>query len=77
MQGIMLGINFIVTTLVGPIAAIGLCLFYFDERVRREGFDIEMLLRGASIPTEPTPYPPEPAVLANPSDDPQPAPEQT
>jgi len=48
-QGIILAVNFVSTTLVGPIAAIGLCLFYFDERVRREGFDIEMLLRGASI----------------------------
>jgi hypothetical protein len=52
-QGIILAVNFISTTLVGPIAAIGLCLFYFDERVRREGFDIEMLLRGASIDSPP------------------------
>lgn len=84
MQGIMLGINFIVTTIVGPIAAIGLCLFYFDERVRREGFDIEMLLRSTSIPTELTASLPEPSVflpgvpiLADPTDDPNPAPEQT
>jgi hypothetical protein len=47
MQGIILAVNFLSTTLVGPIAAIGLCLFYFDERVRRDGFDIEMLLRGS------------------------------
>jgi len=47
----VLAITFIVTTVVGPIAAIGLCLFYFDERVRREGFDIEMLLRNASPAT--------------------------
>lgn len=76
MQGIILSVNFIVTTVVGPIAAIGLCLFYFDERVRREGFDIEMLLRGASDSTPSTPPLPEPAFLADPSDDPQPAPEQ-
>jgi len=51
LQGSVLAISFIVTTVVGPIAAIGLCLFYFDERVRREGFDIEMLLRNASPAT--------------------------
>jgi hypothetical protein len=73
MQGVILSVNFIVTTVVGPIAAIGLCLFYFDERVRREGFDIEMLLRDASASTTPLP---EPALLSTPSDDPQPAPEQ-
>jgi len=49
-QGIIQAVSFLSTALVGPIAAIGLCLFYFDERVRREGFDIEMLLRGASLP---------------------------
>jgi hypothetical protein len=53
MQGLVLAINFFTTSLVGPIAAIGLCLFYFDERVRKEGFDIEMLLHGASVPPPP------------------------
>jgi hypothetical protein len=76
-QGVILGINFIVTTLIGPIAAIGLCLFYFDERVRREGFDIEMLLKGAGVADPPTPTLPEPAPILNPADNPQPAPEQT
>jgi len=53
LQGIILAVNFVSTSLVGPIAAIGLCLFYFDERVRREGFDIEVLLRDASISSPP------------------------
>lgn len=53
LQGIILAVNFMSTSLVGPIAAIGLCLFYFDERVRREGFDIEMLLKDASISSPP------------------------
>jgi hypothetical protein len=70
-QGAMLAVNFIVTTVVGPVAAIGLCLFYFDERVRREGFDIEMLLRSASI----TPPPAEPLAADLPIDT-RPAPEQ-
>jgi ABC-type multidrug transport system fused ATPase/permease subunit len=64
-QGIVLAVNFMSTSLVGPIAAIGLCLFYFDERVRRDGFDIEVLLRDASISSPP----PAPDIAAGPSDD--------
>jgi hypothetical protein len=26
------------------VASIGLCLFYFDERIRKEAFDIEFLM---------------------------------
>jgi hypothetical protein len=33
--------------LVLPVGAIALCLFYFDERVRHEGFDIEFLMQRA------------------------------
>jgi hypothetical protein len=58
MQALILAINFIATSIVGPIAAIGLCLFYFDERIRREGFDIEMLLHGTQIPPTPVPLAP-------------------
>jgi hypothetical protein len=43
-QAIQLGINFAAATLIGPVSAIGVCLFYFDERVRREGFDIEWMM---------------------------------
>lgn len=75
-QGVLLSINFIVTTVVGPIAAIGLCLFYFDERVRREGFDIEMLLQGAGVAPPPLASIPEPTPLIETSDNPQPEPEQ-
>lgn len=39
--------TFIDSMLVGPVGAIGLCLFYFDERVRHEGFDIEFLMQRA------------------------------
>jgi hypothetical protein len=36
------------------VAAIALCLFYFDERVRHEGFDIEFLmLRARGAPANP------------------------
>jgi len=45
---------FLSSMLIGPIAAIALCLFYFDERVRHEGFDIEFLmLRAGGAPANP------------------------
>ncbi|HTW44169.1 MAG TPA: hypothetical protein VMD58_01370 [Acidobacteriaceae bacterium] len=59
-QAMNLGIGFLAATLIGPVGAIGICLFYFDERVRREGFDIEWMMRklapapdgGTGIPAE-------------------------
>jgi len=59
-HAISLGISFVAGTLVGPIGAIAVCLLYIDERVRREGFDIEwMMTRIAPGP------PPLPDVIAN------------
>jgi hypothetical protein len=43
-HAITLAIQFLAGTVVGPIGAIALCLFYVDERVRREGFDIEWMM---------------------------------
>ncbi len=34
---------------IGPIYAIGLTLFYYDQRIRREGFDIERMMRAAGL----------------------------
>jgi hypothetical protein len=45
-QGLSLAMAFVTNSLIGPIGAIGLCLFYFDQRVRKEGFDIEALMDG-------------------------------
>jgi hypothetical protein len=45
-------ISFFTTTVLGPIGAAGLTLFYFDQRVRREGFDIEWMMQAAGL--EPT-----------------------
>lgn len=36
-------------TLVGPILAAGLTLFYFDQRVRKEGYDIEWMMQAAGM----------------------------
>ena len=52
-QLVTLTITFLYGVLVSPIAAIGLCLFYFDERVRREGFDIEFLMQRSAAPVAP------------------------
>lgn len=37
-------ITFVARAAITPIASIGLCLVYFDQRVRREAFDLEVLL---------------------------------
>ena len=44
LQAIDLMVAFVATALVTPIASIALTLIYVDERVRREGYDIELLM---------------------------------
>jgi len=51
-QAVSLAISFVAATLIGPVGAIALCLFYFDERVRREGFDIEWMMRKLAPATD-------------------------
>jgi hypothetical protein len=36
--------GFIVGSLTGPLATIGLSLLYYDERVRKEAFDLQLML---------------------------------
>lgn len=43
-QAMILLIGFVAGTLVSPVALIGLTLVYFDQRVRKEAFDLVMLL---------------------------------
>jgi hypothetical protein len=40
---------FLSHTLIGPIYSIGLTLFYYDQRVRKEGFDIEWMMLAAGL----------------------------
>ncbi len=40
--------GFVVTTLTTPIYGIGLTLFYYDARIRKEGFDIEWMMHRAT-----------------------------
>ncbi len=42
-------LNFFVNTLVGPLLAIGSTLFYYDQRVRKEGYDIEWMMQAAGL----------------------------
>jgi hypothetical protein len=42
-------IQFFTNTLLGPIGATGLTLFYFDQRVRKEGYDIEWMMQAAGL----------------------------
>jgi hypothetical protein len=47
-------IAFFTTTFLGPIWATGITLFYYDQRVRKEGFDIEWMMQAAGL-TVPAP----------------------
>ena len=40
--------TFIVTAVVGPLATIALSVVYYDERVRKEAFDIQYLMEAAN-----------------------------
>lgn len=49
-QAITLTISFLGRTVVAPVALIGLTLVYFDQRVRQEAFDLQVLLEGSRGP---------------------------
>jgi hypothetical protein len=56
----LLLIGFVARALVSPVLSIGTCLIYFDQRVRREAFDLEFLLgpeQAAAIPAAPDSMP--------------------
>ncbi len=52
-QAAMLFVGFLASSVVGPVGAVGLCLFYIDQRIRKEGFDIEFLIErsGSAVAT--------------------------
>ena len=64
----------LLTTFLGPIGAAGVTLFYFDQRVRKEGFDIEWMMQSAGLGAAPPAPEPQPEALAPESVEP-PAPE--
>lgn len=42
-------VAFFTNTFVGPIYATGFTLFYYDQRVRKEGYDIERMMDAAGL----------------------------
>jgi hypothetical protein len=42
-------VAFVTNTFTGPIYATGLTLFYYDQRVRKEGYDIEWMMEAAGL----------------------------
>jgi len=49
-------IGFFTNTFLGPIWATGVTLLYYDQRIRKEGFDIEWMMQAAGL-TVPAPVP--------------------
>jgi hypothetical protein len=46
---------FFMNTFVVPISATGITLFYYDQRIRKEGFDIEWMMQAAGLTPPPAP----------------------
>ena len=42
-------VAFLTNTFIGPMYATGLTLFYYDQRVRKEGYDIEWMMHAAGM----------------------------
>jgi len=59
---IVYGAAYAVQSLIKPIYGIALVLFYYDQRIRKEGFDIELLMQQAGM----VPEAPVPALEAKP-----------
>jgi hypothetical protein len=45
--------GFVVGVLTGPLATIGLALVYYDERVRKEAFDLQFMMSSLDAPASP------------------------
>jgi hypothetical protein len=50
---VVYGGSFAVQALTRPIYSIALTLFYYDQRIRHEGFDIEWMMQRAGMVTQP------------------------
>jgi hypothetical protein len=63
MSAISQVIGFFTNTFLGPIFATGITLFYYDQRIRKEGFDIEWMMQAAGL-TPPQASPPAQPIAA-------------
>lgn len=50
-------VAFFTNSFVGPIYATGFTLFYYDQRVRKEGYDLEWMMRSAGMDHAPNSLP--------------------
>jgi len=55
-QAISQVVAFFTNTFLGPIYATGVTLFYYDQRIRKEGYDIEWMMQAAGL-TPPEAHP--------------------
>lgn len=55
MMAVIYGGSFLVRAATKPIYTIAQMLFYYDQRIRKEGFDIELLMREAGMVQAPAP----------------------
>jgi hypothetical protein len=44
--------GFVINTFIGPIYSTGLTLFYYDQRVRKEGYDIVWMMQAAGLSSQ-------------------------
>jgi hypothetical protein len=56
------GILYVIVSIGGQVALqplpwVALVLFYYDQRIRKEGFDIEMMMEQAGLTQPPTAAP--------------------
>lgn len=65
------GSMFVVRALTKPIYGIALTLFYFDQRIRREGFDIEWMMLQAGMVAATAPEPTPKAAISAPAEEEQ------
>ena len=42
-------VGFLTNSFIGPMYATGLTLFYYDQRIRKEGYDIEWMMQAAGL----------------------------
>jgi hypothetical protein len=55
-------VGFLTNTFIGPMYATGITLFYYDQRIRKEGFDIEWMMEAAGMSAAPLTVETPPAI---------------
>jgi len=69
---VIYGAGFAIQAFTRPVFGIALMLFYYDQRIRQEGFDIEwMMFQAGLVPPAPQPVQPDLLSEAQPSHSPE------